>query len=107
MTDKILTLLGFAAKAGKLSYGQAAVTDAIYGGRSNLIVVGSDLSEKSKKEIRFHAAKKQIPVIVFTVCDMETLGRSVGRGCGVVSVNDRSFAEAVFKASESEDCKAQ
>ncbi|MBR7071929.1 MAG: ribosomal L7Ae/L30e/S12e/Gadd45 family protein [Clostridia bacterium] len=100
MTDKILTLLGFAAKAGKLSFGQAATVASIGDGKAKLVVVGADLSEKSKKEIRFYAAKKQITVKEFTDCDIETLSRAIGRRCGVVSVNDRSFAEAVRTAFE-------
>ncbi len=107
MTDKTLTLLGFAAKAGKLSYGAAKATASIYGARAHLIVTASDLSQKSKKEITFHAAKKQVPVIRLTTNDSQTLSNAVGRKCAVLSVNDESFAAAIVKAIQESEISAQ
>lgn len=107
MTDKILTLLGFAAKAGKLSYGAAKATASIYGRRAALIVTACDLSDKSKKEMCYHAAKKQIPIEIFTTYDSQTLSNAVGRRCAVLSVEDESFASAIIRAMQESASKAQ
>lgn len=99
MTDKFLTLLGFATKAGKLSFGMNACVSSILTGRSKLTVIASDISPKSRKEIIFHADKKNIPVILLQEIDIKALSDAVGRKCGIISVNDSSFAASLTKAN--------
>ena len=93
--NKTLTLLGFAAKAGKLSYGMDMSVTAIKSRKSFLVVAAADVSEKSKKEIAFHTNNKKVPFIVLTDADIEALSKAVGKKCGIISVNDKSFAEAI------------
>ena len=95
MNNKTLTLLGFAAKAGKLSFGMDMTCASIKAGKSFLVVCANDVSDKSKKELSFHAQKKEVPLIVLTDNNIETVGKAVGRKCGILSVNDKSFAEAI------------
>lgn len=95
MNNKILTLLGFAAKAGKLSFGMDMSVTAVKSGKSYLVVAACDISEKSKKEIGFHTLNKNVPFIVLGDTNIETVGKAVGRKCGILSVNDKSFAEAI------------
>lgn len=97
MNNKILTLLGFAAKAGKLSFGFEAVTGSIRAGRSHLAVIASDISAKTSKEINFHADKNSVKVILLDGIDIQAVSSAVGRKCGVISVNDSGFAEALLK----------
>lgn len=99
MTNKFLTLLGFAAKAGKLSYGMNACVSSMITGKSRLAVIAADISPKSRKEIIFHADKKNIPVITLQEFDIQTLSDAVGRKCGIISVNDSSFADGLTKAN--------
>ena len=99
MKDKLLTLLGFAAKAGKLCYGMNACVASILTSKAKLLVIASDISSKSRKEINFHADKKNIPVIFLQEIDIQTLSNAVGRKCGIISVNDSSFAEGLAKAN--------
>ena len=61
MNNKILTLLGFASKAGKLSFGMDMSIASIKAGKSSLVVAAFDVSDKSKKEINFHAQIKNVP----------------------------------------------
>ena len=95
MESKILTLLGFASKAGRLSFGFASSLEAVNKKKSKLLLVASDISEKSKKEIRFAAEKNGVEIINLQSTDTNTLSHSVGRNCGIISVNDDSFASAV------------
>ncbi len=99
ISSKILTLLGFAAKALKLEYGMQKSIEAIKKNRSKLIVIASDLSEKSKKEISFYATKQNIRLRTIDVT-IEKLSTAVGRKCGVISVNDNGFADAIFNNQE-------
>ena len=95
MNNKTLTLLGFAAKAGKLSFGMDMACATIKAGKSFLVVCANDVSDKSKKEIGFHANKKEVPLIVLTDNNIEAVSKAIGRKCGILSVNDKSFAEAI------------
>lgn len=97
MKSKILTLLGFATKAGKLSFGAAACESALYSGKAKLVLVCSDISAKTKKEMTFHSDKCNIKCMVLDDIDIITLSDAVGRKCGVLSVNDSSFAETLTK----------
>lgn len=92
---KILTLLGFASKAGKLSYGAASSADAIKCKKSKLIIISSDISEKSQKEMRFLSDKYSVEHILLNTVDTTKLSNAVGRNCGILSVNDSSFASAI------------
>ena len=95
MNNKILTLLGFASKAGKLSFGMDMSLASLKASKSYLIVCACDVSAKSKKEISFHTQSKNVPFIILTDEDIDTVGKAVGRKCGIISVNDKSFADAI------------
>ena len=65
-------------------------------GKSKLIVVASDVSEKSQKEIKFSSSNKDIKVITLEDITIETVSDAVGRKCGIISVNDSGFADAIL-----------
>lgn len=98
MNDKILTLLGFAAKAGKLSYGFDAVHTALSQRKSKLVLIANNVSPKSQKEVMFFSQKSQTEAMVLVEYDMETISHAVGRKCGIISVNDISFADGLLSA---------
>ena len=50
MKNKLLTLLGFAAKSGNISYGMAKARESLAKGKARLAVSAADVSEKSRKE---------------------------------------------------------
>ena len=95
MNDKLLTLIGFAAKAGKLSYGMSAAVSAVKAGKSRLVLVCCDISPKSQKEITFQCNKKSVSTYVLDDYDIQSVSDAVGRNCGIISVNDSSFADAL------------
>ncbi len=96
MNNKLLTLLGFATKSGNLSFGLKAAVFSASIGKAKLMIVCNDISEKSIKEVRFHAEKHKVKVMELKNIDTFTLTNAVGRKCGVVSVNDSSFADAIL-----------
>jgi ribosomal protein L7Ae-like RNA K-turn-binding protein len=93
--NKVLTLLGFASKAGKLDFGSAKTLESINKNRAKLVAYATDLSEKSKKEILFFAHNKNIKVIDLEDVTIEQLSIAVGRKCGVLAVNDNGFADSI------------
>ena len=95
---KALTLLGFAAIAGKLSFGMDAAVKTLKSGKAFLAVAAYDVSEKSRKEIAFFAQKQSVKFLVLERLDIKTVSDAVGRRCGIMSVNDSGFAGAFLKA---------
>ena len=98
MMSKVLSLLGFASKAGKLSYGFDAVRTALCQKKSKLLLVANDISSKSLKEVNFFGDKFKTEVVAFADINMQTLSHAVGRKCGIISVNDESFSKGLLSA---------
>ena len=96
-SEKILSLLGFAAKAGKLSFGTHATQFAIESGRAKLVLATEDISEKSVKELKFKADKKSITVLNLSGISTAELSKRVGKNCGILAVTDQGFADAITK----------
>ena len=100
MSNKILSLLGFAAKAGKLSFGFEASVWSLKTGKSKLVAVSGEISPKSQKEMHYYAEKHKVKIIILECIDIKTISDAVGRKCGIISVNDRGFADAILKELE-------
>ncbi len=96
--NKILSLLGFAAKAGKLAYGFEAAISSLKAKKSMLIIIAEDISPKSRKEAVFFAEKANTQHIILEGVTIKDVSDAVGRKCGIISVNDTGFADALIKA---------
>lgn len=94
--DPVLSRLGLARKAGKLTVGFAASKEACVSGKAQLVVVASDISDKSFKEIKYFSGG-EIPVSRVTHTILE-ISHSVGIKCGIVAVCDDGFAKAIMQA---------
>ncbi len=94
MNPKVLSLLGFASKSGNLSFGADAARESLARKRSRLILVASDLSAKSRKEMCYFAARAGVEVLD-TGVEMEALYHATGHKGGILSVNDSGFAAAI------------
>ena len=97
MNEKILTLLGFAAKSGNLSYGMQSAKYSVLGKKAKLVLVSYEISEKSRKEMAFVCDKSAVKCVVLEEFDINTVSAAIGRKCGILSVNDNQFASAVLK----------
>ena len=98
--NKMLSLLGFAAKAGKLSYGMQAAKEAMNAKTAVVAIAACDISEKSKKEVRFFAEKNSLRFLLPADVDIAAVSNAVGKKCGILTINDSGFAEAFLKAYE-------
>lgn len=96
--SKVTALLGFAAKAGKLSYGMDAAQKTLKSGKARLVTAACDVSPKSRKEVAFFANKGSVDFLTLEGLDIKTLSDAVGRRCGILTINDSGFADAILKA---------
>ena len=94
MNDKFLALIGFASKSGNLSFGADSVKESLKRNKAKLIIVAKDISDKSRKEIKFFASKSNIPVLDAEY-DIACLSHATGKKGGIISVNEIGFANAI------------
>ena len=96
MSDKVLSMIGLAAKAGKLVSGEFSVETAIKKGKAFLVVCAADASEASKKSYRDAGAFYHVPVYVYGT--KESLGKFSGKEYrSAAAVTDEGFAKAIMK----------
>lgn len=87
-----LSLLGLARRAGKLRWGYETAVESMRCGECRLALAACDLSDKTKKNVRYEAERYGVPVAeaAFT---MEEISAAIGKKTGVVAVCDGGFAE--------------
>ena len=68
--DKVLSMLGIAAKAGGVASGEFSTEKAVKDGRAWLVIVASDASENTQKHFRD---------MMYVYGEKETLGHFIGK----------------------------
>lgn len=94
--DKILTLLGFCRKAGKLIVGTEKVTELVQKGDNCLVILASDISAKTEKELRFKANGGKA-VFLRIKNDRDTVGHATATTAGVLAITDEGFCKAILQ----------
>lgn len=92
MNDKLLSFLGIARRAGRLSLGFDMATETMTKGKSRLLLLACDLSPRTTKAITETAQRSGTQIIVLNI-SMEQIGVSLGKVTGIISVNDEGFAK--------------
>ena len=98
MNNKLCGLLGMARRSGHILIGFDAVRAALLAGKTQLILLASDCSPKTEKELRFAAEDKTCPVHKVEV-DKDTFSAALGmqKPVAVIATDDRGFATAMIK----------
>jgi len=97
--DRILSLLGLAAKAGKAPSGGFAVEESVKSGKACLVVTAQDASAGSAKKFADMCRYYRIPC--WSYADKEALGHALGRGeRAAAAVTDENLARAIRKLLE-------
>ena len=100
MNDKVLGMLGLAARAGKVLSGEDMVTDAIKSRKAEAVIVASDASERSKKLFRDKCSYYHVPIYEYS--DKEGLGHAIGKDeRSSAAIVDRGLSEAIRKLLDS------
>lgn len=95
--ERIVRLLGLAAKAGKLVYGTDMVCEGLRAKKRILLVVESgDSSENTHKKITDKCAYYGVKHVRLSL-DTERFGAALGKhgGLAAVGVTDASFASGI------------
>ena len=96
MENKVLSYLGFAAKARKLVTGYNTCIYMMEKKKIRLLVLAEDLSENSVKKMVSLAARHNIPYIVYGT--KEVLSHRTGNvEAGIFGVTDENLAAAISR----------
>lgn len=97
--NKFQTMLGFAAKAGKLLLGTASVERGIKKGQVFLVICATDLSPKTIKNFKFLCDSNNIILICYGL--RSELGNLVGAPeRGVIGIASQKFAATLRQLFE-------
>ncbi len=75
--DKVIAMLGIAAKAGGIVSGEFSTEKAVKEGSAYLVIVAGDASENTRKRFADMASFRGIPM--YRYGDRELLGHSIGK----------------------------
>lgn len=93
--NRVLSMLGLAKRAGKISTGAFICSKSIKQGRAKLVILAGDASANTKKSI--NDSCKYYKVKIIEMSDMAALGHATGGGeRAVISVEDNNFAKAIL-----------
>lgn len=75
--DKVLSMLGIAAKSGSVQSGEFSTEKAVKEQKAYLVIVAEDASQNTQKLFRNMTEFYQVPMYLYS--DKETLGHSIGK----------------------------
>jgi ribosomal protein L7Ae-like RNA K-turn-binding protein len=89
--NKIYSMIGIARKGGNISIGYDVTCLDVKDNKSKLVLIATDASDKTKKNIQFICDKFDIKYVEYG--EKEILGKSLGRKVvSVLSINDTNIA---------------
>ena len=99
MNDKILSLLGLAARGRNLVSGEFSTEKAVKEGKAALVIVGNDASDNTRKMHTNMCTFYKTPIYFYA--SKETLGRAIGKEMRAsVAVTDKGMAANIIKHLE-------
>lgn len=100
MNNKLCGLLGIARRSGHILIGFDAVRAALLANRTQLILLASDCSPKTEKELHFAGRDKTCPILkVDATKDQLAAALGLQKPVATAATDDRGFAEAMQKHS--------
>lgn len=97
--DRILSMLGLAAKAGKIASGEFSTEKAIKSGKAYFVILAEDASANTKKSFSDSCSYYQVPYACYGT--KETLGHSIGKQMRAsLAVLDEGFGRELAKKIE-------
>ena len=94
--SKVLSMLGLAAKAGKVASGEFSTEKSVKEGKACLVIVSVESSENTKKKFTNMCTFYKIPMYLYGTKD--ELGAAMGKEFRAsLAVNDRGLAAAIQK----------
>ena len=91
-----ISLVGLAAKAGKVVSGEFATEKAVKSQKASLVLTAEDASENTKKKFRDMCEFYNVPICFYG--DKDTLGHAMGKEFRAsLAILDEGFAKGILK----------
>ena len=94
MNDRLLSLLGIARRAGKLTMGFDPVAEDTAKHKAKLVLTASDFSERTLKGVREVSAQHNVPCVPLGQTTDE-IHKAIGKRTGVLATADHGFAQSI------------
>ena len=92
--DKVLSMLGLAAKAGAIASGEFSTEKSVKEGKAFLVIVAKDASDNTKKHFRDMTTFYEVPM--YEYADKAMLGHAIGKEFRAsLAVNSENFATSI------------
>ncbi len=102
LNSKVLSLLGMARRANRISLGHDACETSVKNGNASLVAVSRDASERLKDEMSGLSATYKKDFIELD-CDKNELGAALGaKTTAVLSIDDAGFAKRIIELTREE-----
>jgi ribosomal protein L7Ae-like RNA K-turn-binding protein len=99
MEAKLLGLLGFARRAGKITSGFDASMREVASGKARVVIITSDASPNTSEKMLQACLNYDVPAVTIH-STMDDVGRAIGKAStAVAAITDRSFAKRVMTLS--------
>ena len=92
MDNKLFGLLSMCRKSWRMALGFDMSKEAAEKGKAELIVLASDISPKTEKEVRFFSDKHSVKTVK-TNLTIDDFFHGIGKKVGIVAVCDKGFAK--------------
>lgn len=89
-------ILTMCRRAGKLTLGMDEVKNACKNGKALGVLVATDVSPKSLKEIAFVCEMEDV-ALYSAGMTMDEIGSALGKCFGIIAVNDAGFMKSMAK----------
>lgn len=102
ITNRILSLIGLATKAGKTVSGEFATEKETKSGGACVVIVAADASDNTKKKFQNMCEFYKVPIYFYG--DKDTLGHAMGKEFRAsLAITDAGFAKSLKTQLETED----
>lgn len=96
VNNKILGLIGLAARARKLCFGADSVEEKTKKGKVKLLIIAEDASNRTKDKFIKLAEEKNIPIIIKE--KIETLSKAIGKSNkAIIGIEDINLSNEIQK----------
>ncbi len=99
--NKVIQDISLCKRAGKLILGFDVVKQSLVDNVAMLLVIASDVSPKTRKEVEFLSQKYKVKLVTINIT-LDELWYILGKRVGVISVIDKALSEKIAIDAQNE-----
>ncbi len=104
MNNPLLSFLGITKKSGNIIFGMDSVKEKIRDGNICLVLLASDISKNSLKEILAFTDEYNVKTLVINHTK-EDLGTAIGKYAAILGISNENFSKKIISITNEESNK--